>query len=237
MNKALKNEAPRTWFVWTEVGVAFLLYGLLSLLLVALPLSIVHGLGFHPSPRQGASVSLAGTLVSALLAFAGLGLWLRRRSVPLRSLGFIRPIRWSPVGLATGFALAYAGATLTIPEVRCHAGEISVFKAWGVFASVVGAVIEETVFRGFILTELHRVGSSPWIQVIVSCLTFGLLHLGYNWRGVFSTTLMGMVLALTYLWSGRSLLAPLVGHALINIVVEPWLLVYVITCYAGAFPK
>jgi len=44
--------------------------------------------------------------------------------------------------------------------------------------------------------------------------------------------LMGMLLAFTYLWSGRSLIAPIAGHCLINVIIEPWLLLYVITYYA-----
>lgn len=182
-------------------------------------------------------VTLAGVLISEALVFAGLALWLRRRSVSLRSLGFIRPVRWSPVGMVILFSLAYAGFTLAIPDVRSHAGEVSVFKAWGVFVSVIAAFVEETVFRGFILAELERVRSSTWVQVIVSGFAFGLLHLGFSWGGIVCTTLMGMVLAITYLWSGRSLIAPLVGHCLINIIVEPWLLVYVITSYARIFSK
>ena len=43
---------------------------------------------------------------------------------------------------------------------------------------------------------------------------------------------MGVALAATYLWSGRSLAAPIVGHCLINLIIEPWLLLWVVTTYA-----
>ncbi len=170
------------------------------------------------------------------LVFAGLMLWLQRRSVPWRSLGFIRPIHWSPVCLAILFALAYAGVTLTIPEVRTHASEMSAFKFWGVLVSIVGAAVEETVLRGFILNELERIGGSLWIQVVVSGFTLGFVTPGFQLVGNLLHKTMGMALAVTYLWSGRSLLPPLISHALINIIVEPWLLVYAISSFARTLP-
>ena len=137
--------------------------------------------------------------------------------------------------MAVVFSLAYAGFTLMIPDVRNHAAEVSVFKVWGVFVSAIGAIVEETVFRGFILTELEGLRRSTRVQVIVSGVTFGLLHIGFSWWGMVCTTLMGMVLAITFLWSGRSLFAPIVGHCLINIIIEPWLLLHMITFYARMF--
>jgi len=176
----LKREKPKAWFVWTEVGLTLWLYYLLITLFIAVPPFVAPALGFHRNLRQGTSVTLAGVLVAESVAFMALFLWLRRRSLSLRALGFIRPSRWLAVIIALVFALAYAGFTLMIPEVRSHATEVSVFKAWGVFVSVIGAVVEETIFRGFILTELRRLGSSAWVQVVVSGVTFGLLHIGFS---------------------------------------------------------
>ena len=216
-----------TLWLWAFLGAVF----------IALPPLAARGFGFHLDPNQGTSVSLGGVLLSEVVGFLALLAWIRRRSVPLRSLGFIRPVRWSPVGVALLFAVGYAGWTLSIPEVRCRAGEISLLKAWGALVSVIGALVEETVFRGFLLAELERLGKPSWVQVVVSGFTFGLLHLGFGGWGIACTTLMGIVLAITYLWGGRSLLAPLAGHALINVAVEPWLLAYLITSYASGFPK
>jgi membrane protease YdiL (CAAX protease family) len=231
----LNTERPKAWFVWTEVGLTLWLYYLLITLFIAVPPFIAPALGFHLNLRQGTSVTVAGVLVAEAVAFTALILWLRRRSLSLRSLGFIRPSRWLPVIVAVVFSLAYAGFTLMIPDVRSHVAEISIFKIWGVFVSVIGALVEETIFRGFILTELERLWSSRCMQVVVSGVTFGLLHIGFSWWGIVCTTLMGTVLAITYLWSGRSLLAPVVGHSLINIIIEPWLLLYIISFYARMF--
>ena len=231
-SNAEKSEA---WFVWTEVGLTLWIYFLLVTLFIAVPPFVVPAFGFHLNLRQGTSVTLAGVLLAEVVAFTALVLWLRRRSLSLRSLGFRRPTQWLPVIVAVALALCYAGFTLMIPEVRSHAAEISTFKIWGVFVGVIGALVEETIFRGFILTELQRLRTAAWMQVVVSGVTFGLLHFGFSWWGMVCTTVMGMFLAITYLWSGRSLLAPVASHCLINIIIEPWLLLYVITYYATMF--
>ncbi len=233
----MNEERPKAGFVWTEVALTLWLYSLLVNLFIVAPPFILRALGIHLNLRQGTSVTLAGVLLAEMIVFLVLVVWLRRRSLSLRSLGFLYPARWSPVMLVMVFSLGYAAFTLTIPDVRRHAAEVSAFKLWGASVSVVGAFVEETVFRGFILTELQRLGSRTWVQVVVSGVSFGVLHLGFGASGMVCTTIMGMVLAVAYIWSGRSLVAPIVGHCLINLVVEPWLLLYVITFYAKMFSK
>ena len=159
--------------------------------------------------------------------------WLRRRRLSFREIGFLRPSRALPVAVACLFGLIYAGWTLLIPEVRANATELGLFKFWGVGVSVVVAVVEEAVFRGF--SELARAGRSHAVQVVVSALTFALLHFGFGLWGMACTLVMGTVLAVTYIWAGRSLAAPIAGHCIINAIIEPWLLLYVITFYARMF--
>jgi hypothetical protein len=43
--------------------------------------------------------------------------------------------------------------------------------------------------------------------------------------------------AATYIWSGRSLIAPIAGHSVANLMIEPWLLLYTITFYAKMFSQ
>ena len=49
------------------------------------------------------------------------------------------------------------------------------------------------------------------------------------------TLLLGMALALLYHQGRRSLTAPIVSHALINAIIEPWLLLLTLTYYAQMF--
>lgn len=223
---------PKAWFVWTEVGLTLWLYYILITFFIAAPPFIVPALGFQLDLRQGTAVTFGGVLVAEAIAFAVLVWWMRRRSLSWRSMGFVKPARWLPVAAAILFAALYSAYTLTIPEVRQHATELSAFKCWGASVAVLGAAVEEIVFRGFVLAELQRRRIAAWVQVVVSGVAFGLLHLGFSWWGMLLTTAMGMVLAVTCLWSGRSLVAPIVGHCLINAIIEPWLLLWIITFYA-----
>ena len=231
---AARRPTP-AWLAWGEVGFALWLYYILIVLAIAAPPFIVSGLGFRLNLRQGTAVTLGGTLLAEALVLLVLAWWLARRGLSFRDIGVVKPSRSVPVAVACCFALLYAGWTLLIPEVRANATEIGLFKFWGVAVSVAAAVVEEAVFRGFIMNELARAGRSRPIQVGVSAITFALLHLGFGLWGLACTLIMGAVLAMTYLWNGRSLAAPIAGHCLVNAIIEPWLLLYVITFYARMF--
>lgn len=90
---------------------------------------------------------------------------------------------------------------------------------------VVVAVVEETIFRGYlVLRFLHITKSGTW-AVLVSAVIFALGH-GYEGSaGVGAVGIMGIVFAVIYLWR-RSLVAPMVIHFLQNfmgIVLAPLL--------------
>jgi len=87
------------------------------------------------------------------------------------------------------------------------------------------AVVEETIFRGYlILRFLHITKSGTW-SILVSAVIFSLGH-GYEGSaGVGTVGIMGIVFAAVYLWR-RSLVAPMVIHFLqnfIGIVLAPLL--------------
>ena len=224
------------WLAWTEVGFTLWLYYLLLVAAIAVPPFVVPAMGFRLNLRQGTAVTLGGTLLAELVAAGLLLWWLRRRRLSLADVGFVRPSpRVAPLVVAGVFGLLYAAWTMLIPEVRANATEFGPLKLWGLAVSLVAAVMEEAVFRGFIMNELAHAGRSRAVQVIVSAVTFGLLHLGWGWWGMACTLMMGAALAVTYLWAGRSLAAPVLGHCVINAIIEPWLLLYVITVYARMF--
>ncbi|MFK3937619.1 type II CAAX prenyl endopeptidase Rce1 family protein [Alkalihalobacillus sp. NPDC078783] len=41
---------------------------------------------------------------------------------------------------------------------------------------------------------------------------------------IVSTTILGCLLAALYIFSGRSTLAPIIAHVVINMIIEPWLM-------------
>jgi membrane protease YdiL (CAAX protease family) len=93
-------------------------------------------------------------------------------------------------------------------------------------------LVEECVFRGYLMTELEHVNVTPGIQILVSGASFAIIHVGFDSIGILLTFLMGMVMATAFVIGKRSLTPSLISHVLINIVIEPWLLLFIITMYS-----
>ncbi|MBE3589383.1 MAG: CPBP family intramembrane metalloprotease [Firmicutes bacterium] len=79
---------------------------------------------------------------------------------------------------------------------------------------------EEVLFRGLFMTYLSSLG--PWLVmpsiVAISAAAFGFAHLYQGWKGVLGTGVLGVVLALVYVYTG-SLLWPILVHALLDLRV------------------
>lgn len=81
------------------------------------------------------------------------------------------------------------------------------------FLVVVVAIAEETIFRGYLLLRLRTTMGSTVAAVVLSSLFFSVGH-GYEGSvGVVTVGVMGVMLAIVYLWRG-SLVAPVVMHFL-----------------------
>ncbi|WP_420852792.1 CPBP family intramembrane glutamic endopeptidase [Sporolactobacillus pectinivorans] len=59
-------------------------------------------------------------------------------------------------------------------------------------------------------------------------MLFALVHAGFNMIGIIIAFIMGMLLALTYIVGRRSLTPPLISHILINLLIKPRLLMFII---------
>jgi hypothetical protein len=122
-------------------------------------------------------------------------------------------------------------------------GEMSAFHLYGSLVAACSAgFVEEIFFRGFIMTELNEAGLGRAVQVLASGLLFGFAHVGW---GLFSpahhataliapmvtTAVLGMLYAVAYLASRRSLMPVIAGHFVMDLLIEPWL---VLTTLAAA---
>lgn len=140
--------------------------------------------------------------------------------------------------LAIFLAAAYvAWSFWAVPFIRTCWREISLLKALGIAAALTSGVMEEVIFRRFIMDLMSDNGFNDLLQVVASAILFGLAHL--VWRGfggdwlsaiytVLSTTVAGLALGALYLISGRSLGPCILAHVLINLIIEPWLLLSVV---------
>ncbi|MFJ3387407.1 CPBP family intramembrane glutamic endopeptidase [Lysinibacillus sp. NPDC086135] len=128
----------------------------------------------------------------------------------------------------------YIAYTLSaIPFVKAHLFTISWLKVIGIWAAVVTGIVEEVVFRHILMEYLLTIAFSDVAQILISGILFGIAHgmwvlLKGAWKfalpAIISTTILGGLLATLYIVAGRSTFAPIVAHILINMFIEPWLM-------------
>ena len=116
---------------------------------------------------------------------------------------------------------------LSAPERQPSFLVVSGFKQviLGLLIVTIVAVVEETVFRGYLMLRFQAVTGSPSAAVILSSLMFFLGHGYEGMAGAISVFGLGVVFALIYLWR-KSLVAPIVIHFLTDFtsIVLPALL-------------
>lgn len=128
----------------------------------------------------------------------------------------------------------YAGYTLWgIPIVRSYVLRPNLLGLVAIWTALVSGIIEEVVFRHLLMDWLDHHGYSPWTQVIASAVLFGAAHalwvlMARDWRIIIpvvsSTALLGFALAILYLGADRSTFPPVIAHILINLIIEPGLI-------------
>jgi hypothetical protein len=176
--------------------------------------------------------------VSSFIMFSPLAMVLVGLKILLfENLGFARNSIASPIAwiLAAVVGIAYIVYTMrAIPFIASMQREISLFKLLGIFAAVVGGIVEEVFFRRWLMDMLMSRGFESITQVMISGIAFGLAHsswtlfakrdLKFSLPAIISTSILGVLLAIIYLAGGRNLGPCIFAHVLINIVIEPWLM-------------
>jgi uncharacterized protein len=109
------------------------------------------------------------------------------------------------------------------PSFLAVSGRTQVVVAFSMV--IVVALAEETIFRGYLLLRLKAVMRHTGAAVVLSSLIFSLGHGYQGTAGAITVFLLGVVLALVYLWRS-SLVAPMVIHFLTDFtsIVLPALL-------------
>jgi hypothetical protein len=119
-----------------------------------------------------------------------------------------------------------------IPIVYKMQKEISLFKFIGLFA-IIGGLIEEVVFRQWLMDLLMVKGYGLILQILISALMFSVIHviwvifggeLKFILGALKSTFGLGILLSLVYLIGNRNVGPCIISHSLINVIIEPWLL-------------
>lgn len=172
--------------------------------------------------------------------------WLmRRRSGSWRDLGLTWPqdarAWWSTLGWTlVAIVSVFAAIGLVIEPVTSALGLETPASAADRFQPLIGhpvrlavylvtvvwigaALGEELQMRGFVLNRLADLfgrGKVGWgAAVLVQGVIFGSLHAYQGLHGVLATGVIGAVLALVYLASGRRLAPVVLGHGVINTII------------------
>jgi membrane protease YdiL (CAAX protease family) len=227
---------------WTAIGLLIVAFAVLEVVLPMLRAAIAP---YVPgaTPRDIVAIQAVSSIVLVWTLFGATYVLLRLRGQTLQSIGW--NVSSSIWGWLLGFVVGVLYAGFVVMGM-IHAGA-PVLTDWSLFRILVAlgigisaGVCEEAVFRGFVMTQT-RDGGAHWIaQLIISAILFGLAHVG--WGGlsghiqvaqiigaVSATAVLGLMLGVVYLASGRSLIPPLIAHATIDFVIEPWLLLYAVT--------
>lgn len=195
--------------------------------------------------RAHATVTITGSAVGELIVIALLIVYLGRRGHSLRDFGLWRaaPVHgWIIASLVTAIFV-----WVTFGALRGHAAltEVSVFHIYNsLLAGLVAGFVEESFFRGFVMSELRWGGFGGITQVIVSGVLFGIAHSGWglfsshlNWSAlvgsVIATMVLGWGFALAYLASRRSLMPVIAGHLIMDCLIEPWLVLTAVSAATG----
>lgn len=157
---------------------------------------------------------------------------LRARKLRWRDVGLTRYRSW-PVTLALGLA---AGLILEAIELfisqpflvhvlgkqpdldlfRSVHGNIKLTLIYIALAWTLAAFGEEMVYRGYLMNRvadlLNRTRRAWIVSLIVVHVGFGLAHAYQGMTGVIDEGLMGLLLGVIYLRTGRNLAVPIVAH-------------------------
>jgi hypothetical protein len=166
-------------------------------------------------------------------AWVLLNLWLNGWRF-VRYLGFGRGLGGDLVGwIAAVFVVViFTGSAMRLPSVRQHLLRPSLLKLLALAVAISAGILEEVVFRRWTMNWLMTYGYGLAVQVLGSGLIFGALHGAWGLMGksvstaigaTAATGILGFMLAIVFLLSGRSLAPCVVAHFLINALIEPGL--------------
>jgi membrane protease YdiL (CAAX protease family) len=184
----------------------------------------------------GGSAYLKALFLGRTVALLLIATWLlHRRNRNWRDVGLRTPPLWRslaiiPIGLvAIGIAVATAKSLLAsagysaadYSAFRPLRGNVAEYLFWLVPVAVGSAAFgEEMIFRGFLLDAFRRcLGEGRWATlsaIVLQAAVFSLVHAYQGVGGVVTTGVVGLLLGVTWLTSGRNLWSGIVIHALLD---------------------
>jgi membrane protease YdiL (CAAX protease family) len=152
----------------------------------------------------------------------------------LSYLGFINSNNGTTLSwlLALLIVVLYCFSAAKIADVKRYMFKMDRLKLVAICAALFAGIMEEVIYRKWIMDYLNAHDFSVVLQVIISGLAFGVIHLMWGLKNMkagvnafISTSILGAALAIVYLVSGRSLAPCIVAHFIITALIEPGLLI------------
>jgi hypothetical protein len=120
------------------------------------------------------------------------------------------------------------------PLVRERVFDWSTIKAVALVFAFFSGTMEEIWFRMLAMDWSRDHGAGPLVQILFSAALFGLAHgvwgiFAGKFRvalgSIIATGALGAMLAVVYLASARAVGPCIWSHIMINVIIEPWLLI------------
>lgn len=94
------------------------------------------------------------------------------------------------------------------------------YLTWIVVGFVLGGLLEEILFRGFLITRISKFLTASKIRdllaLIITSILFGLCHLYQGWSGVISTGIIGFIFGIIFLAFHKNLWYAILTHGFVN---------------------
>lgn len=173
-----------------------------------------------------------------ILSFVIVFVYLRRsknRKELLKSIGFVRPANWvKTIILAAimGILIEVFMEILVNPMIeqltsskidlsKVDMPNIVYYLVWIVIGFVLGGLLEEILFRGFLITRISKFlkmnKSGDIAALLITSLLFGLCHIYQGWSGAISTGLIGLIFGIIFLAFNKNLWYSILTHGFVNL--------------------
>jgi membrane protease YdiL (CAAX protease family) len=176
-----------------------------------------------------------------LLSFAIVILYLligKSRKEKFNSIGFKKPANWGKLLLTTfliGLAIEMSFQILINPIIESLTkssidlsvfagikGNLPTYLIYVLIGFVIGGLLEEMLFRGFLLTRVASFFKSEktgyTLGIIILSILFGLAHMYQGWSGVLNTGLTSVLLGLVFIKFDKNLWYAIFTHGFIDFV-------------------
>jgi hypothetical protein len=148
------------------------------------------------------------------------------------------PLGWVFAALITAAYVAYAAAR--IPFISAHMLSPSRWRAYAALRiaaipmAMISGFFEEAFFRKMMMDQAMHHGAGVAAQVALTAIAFGAVHAIWglmrgSLRGaigaMLATGVLGAALGIVYVAAGRSVEPCIAAHSVINLLLEPWLII------------